>query len=51
MTRGRKKKEDALNENITIRVTKAQKEVTRKNEWLNKEVAEVVRNFLQIYVQ
>ena len=51
MGRGRKKKVNALNENISIRVTAEQKEVIKKNEWVKKEINDLVRNYLNYYVQ
>lgn len=50
MTRGRKKKENALRENITIRITEEQKEVMKKNEWIKKELNDIVRNYLNTYL-
>ena len=49
MPRGRKKKENSLEEVISIRITKAQKELLNTNKTIRKDINEIVREYLNVY--
>ncbi|MCD3206753.1 hypothetical protein G8T60_12725 [Clostridium botulinum C] len=51
MARGRKKTVNPLNEVISIRVTKAHKELLDKNKNIKKEIDIMIRNFLNVYLE
>ena len=48
--RGRKKKEDALNEVISTRITEEQKQLINKNKWMKKEIDKQIRTYLNAYL-
>ena len=47
--RGRIKNEQSYNENIAIKITKEQKDVWIKNEWIRDEIRDIVRKHIDIY--
>ncbi|CAG7841154.1 hypothetical protein CLOHAE12215_02578 [Clostridium haemolyticum] len=51
MSRGRKKTVNPLQEVISIRITKAQKELLNKNKNIKKEIDTMIRNFLNVYLE
>lgn len=46
----KKKKDESLNENINIKLTKDQKDVFIENAWIAAEIRKQVREYLDIYV-
>lgn len=50
MSRGRKKKENALTETISIKINEKQKEVLKNNPWIKKELDKQVRDHIKIYM-
>lgn len=50
MTRGRKRERGSKRELISIRITEEQKEIINKNDWIKKEIDEMVRNYLNTYL-
>lgn len=48
--RGRKKQERSYNENISIKVTKEQKDIWLKNKWIADEIRELVRKHIDLYM-
>ncbi|WP_187291545.1 hypothetical protein [Clostridium novyi] len=51
MSRGRKKTVNPLQEVISVRITKAQKELLNKNKNIKKEIDTMIRNFLNVYLE
>ncbi|MCD3211839.1 hypothetical protein G8T71_10785 [Clostridium botulinum C/D] len=51
MPRGRKKIENPLQEVISIRITKAQKELLNNNRWIKKDIDKLVRDYLNVYLK
>lgn len=51
MPRGRKKTVNPLQEVISIRITKAQKELLNTNKNIKKEIDAMIRNFLNVYLE
>lgn len=47
--RGRKKKENSLNQCFSIKLTSKQKETLNKNEWMKKELANYIRDYINSY--
>ncbi|MCD3223822.1 hypothetical protein [Clostridium botulinum] len=51
MPRGRKKKENSLEEVISIRITKAQKELLNRNKDIKEDINKIVRDYLNVYLK
>ncbi|MCD3217446.1 MULTISPECIES: hypothetical protein [Clostridium] len=51
MSRGRKKTVNPLQEVISIRITKAQKELIDNNKWIKKDIDKLVRDYLNVYLK
>ena len=45
-----KKKAESYNENISLKITKEQKEIWDKNKWIAEEIRVLVRNHISIYL-
>lgn len=50
MPRGRKKQEGSKTEVISIRITKDQKELIKKNNWIKKDIDKMVREHLNAFL-
>lgn len=48
--RGRKEAYNSYSELFAVRITKNQKEILDKNQWIKEEVIELVRNHINIYI-
>lgn len=48
--RGRKKEAESYNENISIKITKEQKEIWDNNKWIADEIRVLVRDHINIYM-
>lgn len=49
MVRGRKKQENSLNKVLSIRITKEQKEIINNNNFIKKEIDNLVREHINTY--
>lgn len=47
--RGRKKEITSYNENIGIKISKEQKDIWNKNEWIREEIRNLVRTHINLY--
>lgn len=50
MSRGRKREPDAKREVISIRINEKQKEIINKNQFIKKEIDELVRRYVDNYM-
>lgn len=48
---GRKKIKNAYCETISVKITSEQKMILKKNDWICKELAQVIRSHIDLYLE